>query len=454
MSELAPDPEALLAHALEVAKRAGATAADGLVISGRSTSAKVRLGETEKVQQSRDKGLGLRVFVGDRSATTSTSDFTRASLEALIERTVAAARVTAADPFAGLPEEALLAEPPTELDLELFDPGLAALEVGQALELAQRAEAAALAADPRLVNSEGAEVSWGDSAVLFATSQGVTRARRSSSISLWTTPMAEESGEKQRDHWWTHARHLSDLDSPETVGAEAARRTLRRLGARKPKTAKVPVIFESGVASRLLGTLAGAINGGAIYKDASYLCGKLGERVAPAFVTVTDDPHIVRGPGSRAFDSEGIATRPLVVVSDGVLESYVLDTYTGRKLGMSTTRGARRSLTGTPGPGTSNLWMAEGDRSLAELIAEVGAGLFVTDTFGFGVSTVTGDYSQGAVGIWIEDGELTYPVNEFTIAGSLAEMWLAIDGLANDRDPRRGTSAPSLRLREMTVAGS
>ncbi|MCB9733524.1 MAG: TldD/PmbA family protein [Deltaproteobacteria bacterium] len=454
MSELAHDPEALLAHALEVAKRAGATAADGLVISGRSTSAKVRLGETEKVQQSREKGLGLRVFVGDRSATTSTSDFQRASLEALIERTVAAARVTAEDPFAGLPDEALLAEPPVDVDLELYDPDLASLDVEAALALARRAEAAALGADPRLVNSEGAEVSWGDSEVAFATSQGIMRTRRSSSVSLWTTPMAEENGEKQRDHWWAHARHLGDLGSPEAVGEEAARRALRRLGARKPKTAKVPVIFESGVASRFLGTLAGAINGGALYKDASYLCGKLGERVAPDFVEVTDDPHIVRGPASRDFDSEGIATRPLVIVRGGVLESYVLDTYTGKKLGMATTRGARRSLTGTPGPGTSNFWMKNGDKSLEELIAEVDNGLLVTDTFGFGVSTVTGDYSQGAVGLWIENGKLAYPVNELTIAGSLPDMWLAIDGLANDRDPRRGTSAPSLRIRQMTVAGS
>ena len=454
MSDIGADPQALLDHVLDVAKRAGATAADALFITGRSTSVRVRLGATEQVQQSRDKGVGVRVFVGDRSATTSTSDLSRAAIDALIARTVAAARVTAADPFAGLPDAALFDEPLTALDLELFDPAVAAFDAERAIAIARETEAAALGQDPRLTNSEGAEMGWGDSALHFANSLGIYRARQSSTVSLWTTPVAEDGAEKQRDYWWTSARHLADLDAPEAVGREAARRTLRRLGAKKPVTCKVPIIFEAPVASSLLGALAGAINGSALYKDASYLCGKLGEIIAPAFITIRDNPHIPRAPGSRDFDAEGLPTRATRVVDEGVLSSWLLDTYTGKKLGLESTRGARRGLTSTPSPGSSNFWMDNGDHTLAELIAGIRRGLLVTETSGFGVSTVTGDYSQGIVGVWIEDGALAYPVHEATIASTLPKMWAAIDALGNDRDPRRGTSAPSFRIAEMTVAGT
>ena len=454
MSDLGADPQALLAYVLDVAKRAGASAADALFITGRSASVRVRLGETEKVSQARDKGVGLRVFVGDRSATTSTSDLTRGAIEALIARTVKAAGVTAADPFAGLPDAALFDEPTTALDLELFDPDVAAFDAERAIALALETEAAALRQDPRLTNSEGAEMSWGDSALHLASSLGTYRERRSSSVSLWTTPVAQDGDEKQRDYWWTSARHLADLDGPEAVGEEAARRTLRRLGARKPATCKVPVIFEAPVASSLLGALGGAVNGSGLYKDASYLCGKLGETIAPAFVNVVDNPHIPRAPGSRDFDAEGLATRATRVVEAGVLASYLLDTYTGKKLGMASTRGARRGLASTPSPGASNFWMDNGDVTFEELIAGVERGLLVTETSGFGVNTVTGDYSQGVVGMWIEGGALAYPVHEATIASTLPQMWATIDALANDRDPRRGTSAPSLRIAQMTIAGT
>ena len=450
--DLGRDPAALLDHVLSVARAHGATAADALFVTGRSTSVRVRLGETERVKQSRDRGVGLRVFVGDRSATTSTSDLSREAIARLVERTVAAARVTAADPFAGLPDPAEYEDAPAG-DLELYDPNVAELDAERALDLARAAETAALEQDARLSNSEGAEVSWGHSALHFANSLGAMRDRRSSSASLWVVPVADDHGDKQRDSWWTSARHLADLDAPEAVGREAARRALRRLGARKPSTCKVPVILEAPVASSLLGALGGAINGTSIYKDASYLGGKLGAAIAPPFVRVVDDPLIVRGPGSRIFDGEGLATRPMTVVEGGVLQTWLLDTYTGKKLGMASTRGARRGLTSTPSPGASNLWMDNGEVSLEELIASTDRGLLVTETSGFGVSTVTGDYSQGIVGMWIEDGQLAYPVHEATIASSLAAMWLGIDALANDRDPRRATSAPSLRIGQMTVAG-
>jgi len=447
------EAQSLLHHVLDVARRHGATAADAMFISGRSTTVRVRLGETEKVQQSRSKGLGLRVFIGSRSATTSTSDLARPAVEDLVARTVAAARVTAEDPFAGLPDAHLVAEVPAS-DLDLYDPQVAELTAEAALDHARVAEAAALGADPRLVNSEGSEMSWGYSELLLASSTGMSRARQSSSVSLWVTPVAVDGADKQRDYWWGSARHLADLDGPEAIGRQAARRALRRLGARKPETCQVPVIFEAPIASRLLGTLGGAVNGGALYKDASYLCGKLGERIAPKGVTVVDDPHLRRGPSSRTFDAEGLATRRNIIVDDGVLASYLLDTYTARKLGLTTTRSARRGLTSTPSPGSSNFWMAPGDRSLEELIADTPRGLLVIETSGFGVSTVNGDYSQGATGIWIEGGALAYPVHELTIASSLPAMWESVDGIADDLDPRRGISAPSLRIARMTVAGT
>lgn len=449
------DPESLLQHALDVAREAGASAVDAVMVSGRSTSVKVRLGATEKVVQSRDQGLGVRVMVGPpgelRTALTSTSDLSHEAIDKLVRHAVAAARLAAPDPFAGLPEpsdEAL-----ADVDLDPWDEDVARFDADRAVALALETEAAALDSDKRLTNSEGAELSWGFSELVLATSQGLVRKKRATSIGLWTTPVAEQDGEKQRDYWYSSARHFEDLLAPQAIGREAARRALRRLGARKPSTCKVPVIYESPIASRLVGILGGAANGGAIYKDASYLCGKMGTAIAAPSVTIVDNPHIRRGAASRLFDGEGLPTRPFTLVEGGVLRSWVLDTYTGRKLGLSSTRSAWRGLGGSPSPGTSNLWMDNGTRSLDELVKELDQGLLVTDTFGGGANTVTGDYSQGAVGLWIEKGEVAYAVNELTIASTLGEMWMGIDGLANDRDPTRSTSAPSFRVGQMTVAG-
>ncbi len=454
MRDFDGDHQTLLRFVLDEAARRGATAADALVVSGRSTAVRVRLGQVDKVQQSRDKGVGLRVFHGARSATTSTSDLSREAVSKLIARTVDAARVTAEDPFAGLPDAGCYDEPPAAAALEVFDPRLSGLSADDAITMARAAEDAALSADARLTNSEGAETSWGHSELHYANSLGIYRARQRSSASLWTTPVAEQGDDKQRDSWWTSAHFLEDLDAPEAVGREAARRTLRRLGARKPATRQVPVIFEAPVASRLLGSLAGAINGSALYRDASYLCDKLGQPLAPSFVRIVDDPHIRRGPASRSFDAEGLTTRRHVIVDGGVLASYLLDTYTAKKLGLTTTRSARRGLTSAPSPGASNFWMDNGDKTLMELISELDEGLLVTSTFGFGVNTVTGDYSQGAAGLWIDKGELAYPVHELTLASPLPAMWSGIDALADDRDERRSVSAPSMRITNMTMAGA
>ena len=449
------DRQALLEFVLDTARRHGATSADALFVSGSSTEVRVRLGQTEQVKQSVSKGVGLRVFFGHRSATTSSSDLQRGALEDLIARTCQAAQVTTEDPHASLPPEELFAratKPAEELDL--YDPALEDLDAEQAIARATEAEAAAQGADPRINNSEGAEMSWGVSETHFANTLGVSRHAKRGSAGLWTAPIAEHDGAMERDYWYTSARHLAALAAPAEVGREAARRTLRRLGARKPPTTKAPVIFEWTVASRLLGALAGAVNGGAIYRDASYLAGKLGESIASPLVTVRDDALIPRGPSSKPFDGEGLATGATAVVTAGRLESYLLDVYTARKLGLTTTRNASRGLAGTPSPSATNFWMEEGEGSLADLIAATPRGLLVTELMGFGVNTTTGDYSQGAAGLWIEDGAIAHPVHELTIASTLPQIWANVDRVAADRDPQRGVSAPSFRVAEMTIAGS
>jgi PmbA protein len=453
MAEIPKSPDALLQWVLDTAARHGATSADALFVEGHSTEVGVRLGETEQVKRSRQKGVGLRVFKGRSTATTSTSDLNAATLEALIHQTCDAATVTADDPYAGLPERDAFGGG-GDAALDLFDPTVDQIDVESALAMALAAETASRDADPAIENSEGAEMSWGSSTMHFANSLGIRHDRRSSSVSLWATPVAHRGDEMQRDYWYTWSRHRDALMDPEEVGRRAAARALRRLGARKPETCRVPVIFEAPMASRLLGSLAGAISGGSIYRKASYLCGMVGETIATSAVTIVDNPHLARGPASRLYDGEGLPTRPLTVVQDGVLKSYILDTYTARKIGGESTRHASRGLGGTPAPSTSNFWMNPGEQTLEELIASTERGLFVTELFGFGVNTVTGDYSQGAAGLWIEDGQLTDAVNEFTIASTLPAIWNGIDGMANDRVTYRATSAPSFRVDGMTLAGA
>lgn len=445
-------------HALAVAMKAGASYADAMVVGGRSTAVKVRLGNVIQVVQSRDQGLGVRVLVkgdaGWHTATTTTSDLDDGAIDSLVARAVALARRTAADPFAGPAEEGFEPEPGAPVVLDTWDDEVFRLAPDRAVQMALACEHAALSTDARFTNSEGGELSWGFSELHMIDSNGHRQHKRATSASLWTTPVADDGqGGKQRDYWWTSARHFADLESPEAVGRKAAERTLRRLGAKKPETAEVPVIFEAPIASRLLGSISGAANGGAIFRDASWLCGKLGQPIAAAAVTLRDDPWITRGAASRLFDGECLATRPMTLVEGGVLKTWVLDTYSGRKLGLPSTRSAWRGLGGSPSPGTSNLWMDTGPDSLAALVAGTKRGLLVTDTVGGGANTVTGDFSQGVVGLWIEDGQIAYPVEEMTIASTLADMWMRVDGIANDRHPGRATSAPSFRIAKMTVAG-
>lgn len=430
----------------------GATGADLVIAEDESVSVTVRLREVETVKSAQGKRLGLRVCLGQRSATTSTSDFSAASLERLLDNTMAMAAATAEDPCSGLPApEALAGEIP---DLDLWDGEAGGLSMPDRIALATEAEAAALDLDARIANSEGAEFGHDEARILLANSHGFCGEYRRASVGLSVTPVAVQDGRMQRDSWYTVSRRLRDLESPEAVGREAARRALRRLGARKIGTQRVPVVFDPDTAAGLLWHLGGAVSGSAIYREASFLAGKLGARVASPLLGVVDDGRMPGGLGSRPFDGEGLPTRRTVVIRDGVLQSYLLDTYTGRKLGLASTGNASRGFASPPTVGTTNFCILPGPHPPEAIVRSVKRGLYVTELIGFGVNLVTGDYSRGAVGLWIEDGELTGPVEEITIAGNLAEMLQGIEMIGTDLVWRGPTASPTLKLAEMTVAGT
>lgn len=442
-------------RAEELLKRAakkGATGGDLIVVEGDSFSAQVRLKEVEKISNARGKSLGLRVFFGKRSAITSTSDLSPASLDRLVEDTCTLAQIAAEDPFAGLPPPELLAKHFPELDL--VDTEVEKLPIEKKIDLARRAEQAALESDPRLTNSEGADFGHYHTFVLFASSNGFHGHYETTGASLSAMPIATQDGQMQRDYWYSSRRKLKDMESPEAIGKKAAMRTLRRLGARKVTTQQAPVIFDPEISASLLGHLASAISGYSIYKGASFLIDKVGTQIASNELTVYDDPTLRSGLGSRPFDGEGLPSYKKTVVENGVLKTYLLDTYSGKKLNLPSTGNAVRGVGDPPSVGTSNFHMKPGKVTPEEIIRSVKSGLYVTELIGFGVNSVTGDYSRGAVGLWIENGELAYPVEEITIAGNLKEMFQQIEMVGNDLDPWRKTAAPTLKIARMTVAGN
>lgn len=444
------DHRDLASDLLRMALAKGADAADILVACGDEFSVSVRNGEVETLEEAASKALGLRVFIGRRTATGHTSDFSTATLSSLVEETVGMARATGEDPAAGLPDECPPAE---ELDLDLFDASPMELPTAVRIERACAAEAAALAI-PGITNSQGADFSCGEGNVVLANTHGFLGAYRTSSVGLSVVPQAARDGQMERDYWFTRGRGLRDLLSPEELGRIAAERTLRRLGARQVKTTEVPVVFDPETAAELLGTLYGAISGGAVFRNATFLKDRLGEQVASPLLTVVDDGRVRRGLGSRPFDGEGLPTRRNVPVENGVLRFYPCDAYAARKLGTRPTGSARRGVAGGPAVGSGNLCFAAGTTAPEEILAGVSAGLYVTDLIGFGVDVVSGDYSQGAVGHWIENGRLTHPVHEVTIAGNLRDMLRDVDAVGNDLVWRGATAAPTLRIRKMTVAGA
>jgi PmbA protein len=444
----------LAADLLRRAQDKGATAGDVVVVDGSGFNVQVRLGAIDQLSSAREKRLGLRLFAGQRMAIGSTADFSDASLQSLVDDTVRLARATAEDPFAGLPEPGSAAvAPPSEAELGLFDPAVAELPTETKIEMAKRAEATALAADPRIVNSEGGSLSQGDRRMVYANTNGFRGGYASTSLSLSVSPLARADGSMQRDYWYSVAHRLQKLEAPEAIGRTAAQRTLRRLGARKVATCRAPVIFDSETAAELLGSLNAAVSGYSIYKGASYLIGRVGTRVAAAGVTVVDDGRLAGGLGSRPFDGEGLPTRRTVVVENGILQSYLLDSYSGRKLGLASTGNAARSVADAPAVAPTNFYLAAGTHAPEQMIRSVRNGLYVYEMIGFGVNLVTGDYSRGASGIWIENGELAFPVQEVTIAGNLNDIFQNIEMIGTDLEFRGSISAPSLKISEMTIAG-
>jgi PmbA protein len=443
--------EQIAADLVRQATRAGATAADVVVYEGDEFSTTLRLGKIESLKEAASKALGLRILLGARSATSFSSDFSSSSLERLVARTLVMARATSEDPASGLPEPALLGR--YEGDLELYADDVAKLSAEERIRYARRAEEAALATDPRIKNCEGAwfEASLGTKA--YANSLGFVGSYRSSYCAVSVAPIAQDGG-MQRDYWYSVARRAGALESPEAVGRKAAQRALRKLGARKADTCRVPVVFDPETARTLLGHVFEAVRGDAIYRSASFLTEKLHQKVASQDVTLLDDGLRPGGFGSRPFDDEGISASVTPVIERGVLQNYLLNCYTARKLNLRTTGNAARGVAGPPVVGPKNFYLAAGRYSPEEIIHSVKSGFYVTELIGFGVNIVTGDYSRGAAGAWIENGELTYPVEEVTIAGNLAEMLNHIEMVGSDLEFRSALAAPTLLVSGMMVAGS
>jgi PmbA protein len=438
--------------ALGEAKKKGATAAEVICVNAESLSAGVRLGEVEKLKSSRERRLGLRVFCGQSSANSSTAELERNSLADFIANTVELARLSAADPWAGLPDPAL--HPKTFPELSLADPDSGIVSADRALELARTAEQAALKFDPRMKNSEGAEFSSGRYHVMFANSQGFAGEYSGTSYSLVVQPIAQDGDSMQQGFWYTSNRRFGKLEDAESVGITAAKRALRRLGSRKIKTTKAPIVFDPDMAAGLIRSIIGAASGPSLYKGASFLIGQLGKQIAASNVTIIDDPLIPGGLGSKPFDGEGLPVSRKKIVDKGVLATYLLDCYSARKLGLAPTGNASRGVGDSPSVSTSNLYLEPGTHTPAEIIKSVKHGLYLTETIGFGVNMVTGDYSRGAGGLWIEDGELTYPVQEVTIAGNLKDMINGIEMIGNDLHWRSSTVSPTIKIGEMTIAGA
>jgi PmbA protein len=402
--------------------------------------------------------LGLRVFVGKRAASTYSSDFTPEGIQHLIQGALELARITSEDPCAGLPEADQLGS--VSGDLQLYFEDVYSLPPEERIDYARRAERAALDCDPRLKNSDGGTFDASTGRKVLANSLGFLGDSRGSYCSVSAVPIAKaedgassSSSSMQRDYWFSVARTLTKLASPESVGREAARRTLRRLGARKVASTQAPIVLDPLVAGSILDNIFDAANGSAIYRQSSFLAGKLGEKIAGSNVTLIDDGTMPGGFGTTPFDGEGIPTRRTLVIEKGVLKSYLLNTYTARKLGLKTTGNASRGLAGNPGIGSGNFFLQPGQRSPQQIISEIKSGFYVTEFLGFGVNLVTGDFSRGASGLWIEDGELTFPVEEVTVAGNLKDMLNNVAEIGNDLEFRGSTACPTLRIDGMMVAG-
>ena len=448
-----PDNEAadiinLLQDLVAKAKKAGADAADAVAVAGVSLSHTRRLGKTEKLERSESQDLGLRVLIGKQQAMASSSDRAPATLDKLIERAVAMARAIPEDPFCGLADPAEIAKNwPT---LDMLDPEEPSAET--LIERARAAEETALAVEG-VTNSEGADAGWGRSRVALVASNGFAGSYAGSSHGVSVSVIGGSGTAMERDYDFASAVYGADLRSPEDIGRQAAERVIKRLGARKMPTGKLPVIFDPRVSRSFISHLLGGISGPSIARGTSFLKDKLGERIFPASITVTEDPHRHRGLRSRPFDGEGVANKRRALIDRGMLTSWLLDLRSARQLKMQTTGHAARGSASPPSPAATNVWIEPGAQTHEELYADVKSGFYVTELMGMGVNGVTGDYSRGAAGFWIEDGALAFPVSEMTVAGNLKDMFARMVA-ANDLEFRTGADAPTLRVDDLTVAGA
>jgi len=437
--------EVLVDLALGHAKKLGATDAGAEASEGSGLSVSVRKGELENVERNRDKSLGVTVYLGHRRGNASTSDFSNAAIERTVQAAYDIARFTAEDPMAGLPDEQDIAQHQPELDL--FHPW--AITSEEAAQLALRCEDAAMRTSKRITNSEGAAVSAQQSHFFSAHTHGFRGGYASSRHSLSVSPIAGKGNNMQRDAWYTSMRSADELSSPEAVGRYAAERALSRLKSRKIATTQCAVLFESPVAAGLLGGFVQAVSGGALYRKSTFLLDSLGQRVFPKHIDILEDPHVLRGKGSSPFDDEGVTTRARRVVDAGRVQGYFLSTYSGRKLGMPTTGNAG---------GSHNLVMrsrlTQAGDDLDAMLQKLGTGLFVTEMMGQGVNYVTGDYSRGASGFWVENGQIAFPVQEITIAGNLKDMFQGIQAIGSDAYTLGAKTLGSVLINRMKIAGS
>lgn len=430
----------LVADVLTAAKQHGATAAEVAVNTSVGLTASVRMGEVDTLEHIRDRGLALTVYRGKRRGSASTNDFRWQAVRETVAAACAIAQFTSEDPDAGLADAELM--PTTIPDLDLRHPWK--LETAQAIELALRVEDAARGLDARISNSEGAAVGHADSQHVYGNTHGFIGSYARTRHSLSCAVIAEDGGGMQRDHWYTVARDPSLLEPPEDVGKRAAERALRRLSAQRLSTRQVPAIFAAEIATGLFGQFVNAIRGANLYRRSSFLWNHLGKRVFPEFIRIHEQPHLMKGLGSTPFDDEGVATHSRDIVADGVLQGYVLSSYSARKLGMQTTGNAG---------GVHNLIVDPGPKQLAEVLRDMDTGLLVTELMGMGVNLVTGDYSRGAAGFWVSGGEIQFPVQEITIAGNLRDMFQGIRTVASDVDTRSNIRTGSVLMERMTVAG-
>jgi PmbA protein len=430
----------------------GASAAECVVREGDEFSTVVRLGQVETLKESGSRAIGVRVFFGQRSASTFSSDFSRAGLDRMLTSALELAKITSEDPNAGIPDAALLGS--ISGDLNLYYQDVYSLAGEQRIDYARRAEKAALDADPRIKNSDGGSFDAATGRKVLANSHGFTGEYRRSYCSSAAVPIAQDdAGNMQRDYWFSVSRSLSRLESPEHIGKVAAERTLRRLGARKVKTAQVPVVFDPLVATSIIDHIFEGVNGESVYRGASFLAGKLGQKIAGENVTIIDDGTMPGGFGTSPFDAEGVPTRRTLVIENGTLQSYLLNTYTAKKLGLHTTANASRGLAGNPGIGPGNYFLQPGTKTPKQIIGAIKEGLYVTEFLGHGANLVTGDYSRGASGMWISGGEFAYPVEEITVAGNLKEIFFNISEIGNDLEFRGAMACPTIRIDGLTVGG-